>query len=138
MWRYIFILVVTISTLSSARKLGGSPSDGHHHDHHHHHGEHHHPDHGHDHVDQDTEIQALESSIESVYASFDGTEEDTSVDVYDYEEYEGSFDYVYNVINDNSVEGLDKSRYRDEKSHCLRRYSICSLELCRPPWTTGR
>lgn len=121
MWRYIYILVV-ISPFTSCRKLGGAASDGHHHDHHHHHGEHHHPDHSHDHIDQDTEIQALESSIESVYASFDGTEEDTSIDVLEYDDYEGSFDYVYNVIDDNSVEGLDKSRYNDEKLDLLRRH----------------
>ena len=115
MWRYICILavIITISPYSSCRKLGGA-AGGHHHDGHHHE-EHHHGEHHH--IDHDTQIQALESSIESVYAPFDGSEEDTSVDVtddYNYVDYSDSssdsFDYVYNVIDDNSVDGLDKAR----------------------------
>ena len=107
--RFISILavIITISQYSNCRKLGAE-GEGHHH--HHDHSEHHHTeDHHHDasddhhhhihnEVDQEQEIQALESSIESVYASFDGSES--------YED-----EVSYNVIEDDSVEQLDRSRY---------------------------
>ena len=106
--RFISILavIISISQDSNCRKLGGE-GDHHHHDHSEHHhadSEHHHTeDHNHDasedhhhnihnEVDQDQEIQALESSIESVYASFEDEVSD-------------------NVIEDESVEQLDRSRY---------------------------
>ena len=123
----ISILAVIISILqySNCRKLGGE-GDHHHHDHsehhhpdsEHHHTEHHHHDasEGHHHnihneVDQEQEIQALESSIESVYASFDGSEDVDHV-------YAGSYEDEVsdNVIEDDSVDQLDRSRYG---SSCL-------------------
>ena len=81
----------------------------HHHaeDHHHHHGDGADPHHNiHNEVDHEHEIQALESSIESVYASFDGSEDVEHV-------YSGSYEdeVSYNVIEDDSLEELDRSRY---------------------------
>ena len=108
----ILAVIISISQYSNCRKLGGE-GDHHHHDHsehhhadsEHHHTEDHHHDasddhhhHIHNEVDQEQEIQALESSIESVYASFDGSES--------YED-----EVSYNVIEDDSVEQLDRSRY---------------------------
>ena len=124
--RYILILavIITISQYSNCRKLGGE-GEGHHH--HHDHSEHHHHHHHesedqhhnddsqdhhhniHNHADHEQEIQALESSIESVYASFDGSEDVDNVDSESYEE--STFpDYSYNLINDDSLEEMDRSR----------------------------
>ena len=115
--KYTFILavIITISQYSNCRKLGGE-GEGHHH--HHDHSEHHHHHHDesedhhhntHNHADHEQEIQALESSIESVYASFDGSEDVDNVDSGSDEE--STFpDYSYNLINDDSLEEMDRSR----------------------------
>ena len=107
--RFISILavIITISQYSNCRKLGGE-GEGHHHHHadgeHHHNEDHHHHDsedhhHNiHNEVDHEQEIQALESSIESVFASFDGSESSEN-------------EVSYNVIEDDSLEEQDRSRY---------------------------
>ena len=148
--KYTFILavIITISQYSNCRKLGG---EGHHHNHdhseHHHdhsqdhqhdHGEHHHHD-NHNHVDHEQEIQALESSIESVYASFDGSEDIDNV--YPGSLEETSFpDISYNVIDDDGLEELDRSRYSLVVSTVVFKFILRLSTLGRSPllWRTAR
>ena len=132
--RFISVLavIITISQHSNCRKLGGEAHHHHHDDEHseHHHTEDHHHDNSedhhhniHNHVDHQQEIQALESSIESVYASFDGSED---------------VDYSYNVIEDDSLEELDRSRYSSVISLLFECLELKSLLQSDPHNSGGR